>query len=135
MANADAAEVEQLLRIEVSDRQWRRFVEAYAPIKADASPRSVTMAGKKRHDLTRLWTRDHRVQPWAGTAYGVVQAVNTYVHHLGTVRGANRIERNMIRAVTCSSAYEPDRPSSGTSTTAQYAPPQTNPTGSPAQPA
>jgi hypothetical protein len=26
--------------------------------------------------------------------------VNTYVHDLGTVRGANRVERNMIRAVT-----------------------------------
>ena len=100
MADAFAAEVEQLLRVEVTDRQWRQFVEAHAPIKANASPRSVSMAEKKRNDLTRLWTRDYRVQPWAGTSYGVVQAVNTYVHHLGTVRGANRVERNMIRAVT-----------------------------------
>lgn len=100
MADAFAAEVAQLLRVEVTDRQWRRFVDAYVPVKTDASARSVTMAEKKRDDLTRLWTHDHRVQPWAGTAYGVVQAVNTYVHHLGTVRGANRVERNMIRAVT-----------------------------------
>jgi hypothetical protein len=34
----------------------------------------------------------HRLRRGAG--------VNTYVHHLGTVRGANRVERNMIRAVT-----------------------------------
>jgi Domain of unknown function (DUF932) len=100
MADAFAAVVEQLLRIEVGDRHWRQFVAAHAPITADVSPRSVTMAEKKRHDLIRLWTRDHCVQPWAGTAYGVVQAVNTYVHHLSTVRGTNRIERNLIRAVT-----------------------------------
>lgn len=30
---------------------------------------------------------------------GVVQAVNTYVHHEQTVRGVDRAERNMLRAV------------------------------------
>jgi hypothetical protein len=29
----------------------------------------------------------------------VVQAVNTYTHHEQTVRGAERAERNMLRAV------------------------------------
>jgi hypothetical protein len=41
-----------------------------------------------------------RVAPWAGTAFGVVQAVNTYAHHEQTVRGAERAERNMLRTVT-----------------------------------
>jgi integrase len=37
---------------------------------------------------------------WAGTAHGVLQAVNTYGHHEGTVRGASRADRNMLRSVT-----------------------------------
>lgn len=36
---------------------------------------------------------------WRGTAWGVVQAVNTYAHHEGIVRNADRAERNMMRAV------------------------------------
>jgi len=34
-----------------------------------------------------------------GTAFGVVQAVNTREHHLATVKGATRTERNMLRSV------------------------------------
>jgi hypothetical protein len=30
----------------------------------------------------------------------VLQAVNTYEHHEGTVRGATRADRNMLRTVT-----------------------------------
>ena len=40
------------------------------------------------------------VTPWKGTAFGVVQAVNTHAHHYATVRGATRPERNMVRAVS-----------------------------------
>lgn len=39
------------------------------------------------------------MEPWRNTAYGVVQAVNTHAHHIQTVRGASRDERNMDRAV------------------------------------
>ena len=42
---------------------------------------------------SRAWrqrARDPRVSPWAGTAHGVLQAVNTYEHHEGVVRGADR---------------------------------------------
>ena len=38
--------------------------------------------------------------PWQGTAHGVLQAVNTYEHHLRPVRGTTRAERNQLRAVT-----------------------------------
>jgi len=50
--------------------------------------------------LTELHTEDPRVASWAGTAHGVLQAVNTYEHHLSTVRGASRAERNMLRTAT-----------------------------------
>jgi hypothetical protein len=58
------------------------------------------MAENRRETLTRLWNHDSRVSPWQGTAWGVMQAVNTYTHHEGVVRGAPRAERNMLRAVT-----------------------------------
>ena len=62
--------------------------------------RGLTLAEKKRDNLERLYRHDCRVAPWAGTAHGVVQAVNTYEHHESTVRGVQRPERNMLRAIT-----------------------------------
>jgi hypothetical protein len=62
-----------------------------------AAGRSRTMAERKREVLTRLYDHDQRVAPWHGTGWGVLQAVNTYTHHEGIVRGA---ERNMLNAVT-----------------------------------
>ena len=41
-----------------------------------------------------------RVSPWAGTAHGVLQAVNTFEHHEGIIRGTRRPERNMLRTIT-----------------------------------
>lgn len=61
--------------------------------------RARTSAEKKRDGLSRLWNHDARVAPWKGTAWGVVQAVNTWTHHEQTVRGAARTDRNMLRAV------------------------------------
>ena len=58
------------------------------------------MAERKREVLQRLWRRDGRVSPWAGTTHGVLQAVNTYEHHESAVRGRPRHERNMLRAIT-----------------------------------
>ncbi len=94
-----AAEVEQLLSIEVSDRQWSKFLEAYAPIENNATQRSITMAENKRGELNRMYRHDVRVQPWAGSAYGVVQAVNTFVHHAQKVQRVSRVERNLSRAI------------------------------------
>jgi hypothetical protein len=58
------------------------------------------MAQNKLAGLERLYAHDNRVAPWAGTAHGVLQAVNNYEHHEGTVRGTSRAERNMLRTVT-----------------------------------
>ncbi|MGY2062838.1 hypothetical protein ACW9HQ_48805, partial [Nocardia gipuzkoensis] len=57
----------------------------------------------------QLYKKDERVHPWAGTAYGVLQAVNTFNHHLSTVRGDTpRAERNMSNALRGKTA-EADR--------------------------
>ena len=85
--------------------QWGRFLDLHVP-RTDThgqplTGRSLTMADKQaRHPGAALPRTTPRVAPWAGTAHGVLQAVNTYEHHEGTVRGATRAERNMLRTVT-----------------------------------
>jgi phage/plasmid-like protein (TIGR03299 family) len=97
IADDFTAQVAQLAATTVTDRQWAAFLDAHIT-PADSS-RSRTLTDRKRDTLTRLWNHDARVAPWRGTAWGVVQAVNTYTHHEQTVRGADRAERNMLRAV------------------------------------
>jgi hypothetical protein len=100
-----AAEVARLCRVEVDLTKWGTFLDRYVP-RTDVKSghplqgRSGTLAAKKRDILNRLYTGDPRVAPWAGTAHGVLQAVNTYEHHEATVRGATRADRNMLRTVT-----------------------------------
>ena len=94
-----AAQVKELCEIGVTNRQWSQFLDSLCPMPDDAG-RARTVAENKRADLTQLWNSDLRVAPWANTAFGVVQAVNTYTHHKGTVRGMARPERNMLKAVS-----------------------------------
>lgn len=93
-----AAQVKELCETTVTDLAWSRFLESYVPM-AEGKGRSATMAERKREELTQLYRSDIRVAPWTRTAFGVVQAVNTHAHHIGSVRGAERAERNMLRAV------------------------------------
>jgi phage/plasmid-like protein (TIGR03299 family) len=105
LADDFAAEVAKLCAITVTPRQWDRFLDAHVP-RLDGKNgeqlkgRALTLVDRKRDALNRLYRYDDRVAPWAGTAQGVVKAINTYEHHEGTVRGASRPERNMRRAVT-----------------------------------
>lgn len=97
------ATVAQLCALDVNDRQWEHFLTTAVPRTKDgaaATTRAATAAEKKRAELRRLYRTDPRVQPWAGTAWGVVQALNTWNHHLRGVRGTERAERNMTRSLT-----------------------------------
>ena len=104
IADEFAKEVAELCGTSVSLQQWERFLQTYVsrvdktgvPLKG----RALTLADKKRSVLERLYRYDERVAPWAGTAHGVIQAVNTYEHHESTVRGGQRSERNMLRTIT-----------------------------------
>jgi phage/plasmid-like protein (TIGR03299 family) len=99
------AEVKALCEVTVTEKQWSKFLDAHVPLidpktKADKSGKSLTMATNERAALTKMWNNDTRVSPWKNTAFGVVQAVNTYTHHEGLVRNVSRPERNMANAVT-----------------------------------
>jgi len=96
-----SADIEMLTNWTVTDAEWAKFLDEVCKFDAEAkTTRSATIAQNKRDDLNNLWENDLRVKPWAGTAFGVVQATNTYAHHIQTVRGANRAERNMLNSIT-----------------------------------
>lgn len=95
-----SAQVRELCEQEVTRKQWAAFLDAYVPITDETAGRSLTMAENKRDALNAMYLSDDRCAPWAGTSFGVVQAVNTFDHHMSIVRGATRAERNMERALT-----------------------------------
>lgn len=90
-----ATQVRDLVETTVTDRQWDAFCQSLVPIPEEEG-RGQTLATNKQEALRGLYVSDPRVAPWKGTAWGVVQAVNTYTHHVQTVRGASRAERNML---------------------------------------
>lgn len=94
-ADAFSAQVETLTAQTVTDREWFKFLDLYVPIDSTMDKgRGLTMANNKREALTSMYRNDPRVAPWNGTAFGVVQAVNTFVTHVQTVKGATRDTRN-----------------------------------------
>ncbi len=103
LADDFAQEVARLCRVEVTHSQWEAFLDAHIPRHDDEGTaltgRSLRTADRKWDTLAELYRADPRVSPWAGTAHGVLQAVNTYEHHEGVVRG-QRAERNGLKTIT-----------------------------------
>lgn len=99
-ANADAfnAELEELLSIRVTDTQFRRIGTRLVAPSTDTK-RSTSMAERKLGELVDLWDNDLRVLPWQGTAFGAMQALNTWRQHIATVKNTTREERNMTRVM------------------------------------
>lgn len=100
-----AAEVARLTAWTVTPAQWTRLLDKVVPIPGtdvtkEASKRAISMVEAKREKLVSLYTHDARVSPWKDTAFGVLQAFNTYATHESTVRGATRAERNMNSVLT-----------------------------------
>ncbi len=104
LAQDFAAEIAQLCAVQVSGSQWRSFLDSHVPrVDPETSRlltgRALTLADAKRDALDTLYRSDPRIAPWAGTAHGVLQAINTYKHHAGTVRGGSRAERNGLKTI------------------------------------
>jgi len=105
MADDFAAEVAKLTAQSVSDFEWNKLLDVMVPLEDNkgnkVEGRGKTMADNKRTDLIKLYNSDPRVAPWNGTAYGVLQAYNTWNHHFAIVRGdTTRYIRNMENVVT-----------------------------------
>jgi phage/plasmid-like protein (TIGR03299 family) len=98
-ADAFNAELDELLGKTVSDAQWEAFVTAtIGKDRPFDAGRGQTNWDNAHDALTSLYRSDERVAPWTGTAFGAFQAVNTYRHHVQTVKNVagGRPERNMI---------------------------------------
>lgn len=96
------AEFAELCRIDVTDKQFYDIIgELTDPPKGkDQSKMGQTLKDKKMGELSQLWNNDNRVSPWRGTGYGVIQAVNTWEHHIkGTRGGTSPAERNMLATI------------------------------------
>ena len=108
IADDFAAQVEQLTNTAVSDGDWHRFLDSL-PDTSRTDPktgkprenRSLSIADNKRAKIMDLYENDLRVTPWAGTAFGVIQAINTFTHHVqGSKTGHERAQLNMSRAIS-----------------------------------
>lgn len=104
IADDFSAQVAELTAQKVTDKEFEDFLNSLSPLtdaKGDPKQgRSLTLATNRQNELRTMWRNDTRVAPWRNTAYGVVQAVNTHRHHVASVRGMERDERNMSMAVT-----------------------------------
>lgn len=90
----------QLTPIKVDRVQWLKVMDIIEPpAKADATKVALTKADNRRQQLDAVYQNNPMVAQWNGTAFGVVQAVNTFEHHFRNVRGTSRIERVYDRAM------------------------------------
>jgi phage/plasmid-like protein (TIGR03299 family) len=101
MADEFGKELEALLNMKVSDKQYERFVELHVPLNDQESKQAVSRAENVRDEFANLWKNDLRVATWRGTGFGVLQAVNTHRQHLRPTRGDTiLVERTMMDSLT-----------------------------------
>lgn len=94
------AEITALSEWKVTDQQFAKLVDKLVPVPTleDSNQTAITKAEKKRAEIVSLYRGDARVAPWSGSALGVLQAWNTYNHHVAGT-DSKRAERNMLNAL------------------------------------
>lgn len=90
--------------IEVPRREWLKVLDIIEPpAPAGSTGVKVTKTNNRRDLLDSIYQGEGELGalngPFAGTAFGVVQANNTYQHHGVGVRGTTRLERVYDRAI------------------------------------
>ena len=111
-----ADSIESLLKIEVSDAEFRRWLDLDTPLpekneKFTTGGRGYTMAEEKREEKTRLWREDPKVAPWSGTGFGILQLDNTYRTWGGITRNmpGGQLERNFTSVMLGKTAQADER--------------------------
>lgn len=100
MGDEFAREVEKLLAVKVDDRQFERFLTKLVPSEGKNSKAGETRSFGQREKYRLMWNTDERVSPWKGTAYGVLQMVNTAFQHERPVRkNTIAVERTMLETL------------------------------------
>lgn len=89
-----AAQIDALTLQKVTPAQFDEFTKRWAPAASDSKV-AQTKARNRRSQLRFHYEQDSRVEPWRGSKFGVLQAVNTWRHHSrGTKGGDSRFGRN-----------------------------------------
>jgi len=94
-------EIENLMKVKVSDREFDRFLIILAPSDDRESKQSQTRSENLRNTLRQMWQTDIRCAPFRGTGFGAVQTVNTWRQHIKPTRaGRSTLERTMLDTMT-----------------------------------
>jgi phage/plasmid-like protein (TIGR03299 family) len=104
MADDFMAEVAAMCAVDVSDKDFTKILDELIPVTDDKgvalSKGALTRADTKRERIAAMYRNDNRCAPWNGTAYGVLQTLNTWTQHERPTRGdTQRAERNMIETI------------------------------------
>lgn len=99
-AEATTELVHTLVDIELPRPLWLKTLDILIPEAGiDASKAAKTRTSHRRQSVDALYQNNPMVAPWTGTAFGAVQAFNTYAHHAQSVRGTSRVERVFDRVI------------------------------------
>jgi len=98
-------EVANLTKWKVTQKDFDKLMDIVIPVPEipDGKDkfRGTTVAEKKREEILALYRNDERAAPWNGTAFGILQAFNTWNHHNAQVRGGvPRFIRNVENVVS-----------------------------------
>lgn len=101
-----AKEVADLCSWTITDADFEKLLNQVTPevekkeSNSKGQKRSATLRDKKREEIITLYRQDERCAPWRGTAFGALQAFNTWNHHYATVRGGKPVQiRNQENAI------------------------------------
>lgn len=96
-----AAEMERLMNVKVTDKHFSKVLDHLYPIEPNATAKLATRRQNIKETIGGLYFHDNRCSPWAGTAFGVVQTVNTFHHHVApTWKGNDKVDRQAANLVT-----------------------------------
>lgn len=100
MTDDIVAEIERLGSITVSPREFEAVMNILVPVGAEGekAQSAISKMENKQEVIRGLYNNDPMVAPWKGTALGVLQAFNTYSHHVAG-NDKTRAERNALNAI------------------------------------
>jgi phage/plasmid-like protein (TIGR03299 family) len=93
------ADLHRLIDTPVTEPQVIEVLDVIRPLPEDEG-RAMTMTQDWRDEWMTVYREDPMAAQWKGTAFGVVQADNTFRHHYDPRRGGGRWETNTWRALT-----------------------------------
>jgi phage/plasmid-like protein (TIGR03299 family) len=95
-----AADVERLMNTPVSPMEFQMVRNMLLPLPAEKG-NGYTRMQNRRDSIEGIYSRDGRVGVFQGTAWGVLQAFNTYRQHEATIRkSTDRAEKNRMALLT-----------------------------------